>query len=415
MPGLSSLVREDTRTGSDSSQQADKKTIQVYMMDLWSFIPYYVAHLCGRLREEAVNVILGSARYHLDRNYFDKVGLIPDHALLDFGGALKSGALRRIVKSFEYVINLLALIVRFSISRPDILHVQFMPFLERGLPFELWFMKLVQQLGIRVVYTVHNLTPQNSPDSHRDVYERAYRNADMLICHGEEARTQLIQDFHIPSVKIKVIPHGPLFAEKPDVSPREARFRLGLAPDEPLVASLGVISEYKGIPFLLDAWKSVVTSGTMGRLLVAGTGDPRLLAAISTKVVAENLESSVDLWLRFIPVEQLPLLYQAADILVYPYMNCTTSGALLTGLNYGKPIVATNLPFFREHLRNGESSILVEYGDIEGLAAALGKLIRHPESSRGFSEPVPTETSPPKSWSQIAETTRLCYESLLKS
>lgn len=394
------------------STPGNKKAISVYMLELWSFIPYYIAQLCASLQAEQVNVTLGSARYHLDRAYFRKVGLAPDPALLDWGGAIQFGPLRRLVKSCEYLFNLMTLALRFTYSRPDILHVQFLPFLERGLAFELWFVKLVQHLNVRVIYTVHNVTPQDAPHQHKSLYQRVYRMADGLICHGEEARTQLIRDFGIADKKIWVIPHGSLFAEKPKISPQEARKKLGLPVEEPLVLCLGVISKYKGIPFLLEAWKRVLNSGVKGRLLIAGTGDPALLSLIREKVSSEGLASSVGLRLEFISVEELPLLHQAADILVYPYMAGTTSGALLTGLNYQKAVVATNLPFFREHLRTGRDALLVPYGDVCGWAQTLSNLLRDKDERERLGRSIGTARLAELSWSNIACATSKCYRAV---
>lgn len=391
---------------------AKKPPIRAYLMDMWSFIPYYIGELCAALREQSVDATLGSVRYHLDRNYFRKCGLIPDRFLFDAGGALRSGRARRIFKSAEYLFNLLTLALRFSISKPDILHVQYLPFLERGFAFEIWFLRWVRLLGIGVVCTVHNLTRQDAPDRNLPLYRRVYRLADALICHGEEARVRLMREFDISRDRISVIPHGPLFDGKPAKSASEARAAVGLPSTGPVVLCLGVISEYKGIPFLLDAWKRFTDSGGSGRLLIAGTGNARVLAEIREKAAPQP---SVELRLEFIPVEQLPLLCQSADILVYPYKAGTTSGALLTGLNYGKAIVATTLPFFREYLRDEETALLVEYGDVSALASALLELIGHPEKRERLAAALQRESPRTVSWKEIAAKTRACYENVLKN
>jgi glycosyltransferase involved in cell wall biosynthesis len=389
-----------------------RRKLCVYMMDLWSFIPYYMADLCSHLAAETVEVKLGSARYHLDRQYFQKAGLTPDRFLLDAGGGIRSNFLRRLVKSGEYLVNLLLLGMRFAVSRPDILHVQYLPFLERGFKFEIWFLKWTRRLGIRLVYTVHNVTRQDAPHQGIDLFRRAYHMADALICHGEQAQAELIRDFGIAKKKIWVIPHGPLFDDGPRLTPKEARVKLGFE-DEPLVLCLGVISEYKGLPFLLDGWKELKAAGTEGKLLIAGTGDQRVLSEIGAKVAADSLSGSVSLWLQFVPVEQLPLLYQAADILVYPYKAGTTSGALLTGLNYRKAVVATRLPFFQEYLKDGENALLVDYGATNDLAAALKTLIEQPQRRAQLASALTRQTAQGIGWPEIARETRQCYEATL--
>lgn len=390
------------------------RRLRVYMMDMWSFIPYYVARLTASLAGEFVDVTLGSVRYHLDRDYFHKAGLKPDRMLLDTGGRFKSHSLRRLTKSCEYLANLSLLALRFSVSKPDILHVQYMPFLERRFWFEMWFLRWVRRRGIPIVYTAHNVTRQDRPGEGRDLYRRVYHSVDALICHGEDARRELIQDFGVNEERIWIIPHGPLFDDRPQVSPQDARVALGLPVDEPLVLLLGVISEYKGVPFLLDAWRRFKQAGGRGHLLVAGTGDAGVLTKIQEKVAAEKLES-VELRLSFVPVEQLPLLHEAADILVYPYSAGTTSGALLTGLKYGKAMITTRLPFFKEHLEDGKTAVMVDYGDCDALAASLLDLTRRPDERQRLGNAQLRQSSQEVTWDEIAKKTRACYESVLNS
>jgi glycosyltransferase involved in cell wall biosynthesis len=413
MAPTEAIQRGDTPERGPAAQS--QAPLCVYVMDLWSFIPYYMARLCASLREQGIDARLGSVRYHLERNYFRSVGIRPDLWLFDNGGIIRNSLLRRIVKSIEYVLNLCLLGLRFVKSAPAILHVQYLRFLDRGFPFEIWFLKWARHLGVRIVYTVHNVTYPDAPDRHKPLYGRAYRMADALICHGTDARARLIQDFGIPAERIWVIPHGPLFDERPTVSPREARAKLALPESETLVLSAGVISEYKGVPFLLDAWKRLIESGVKGRLLIAGTGDPRLLSSIREKVLANGMESSVDLWLHFIPVDQLPLIYQAADILVYPYEAGTTSGAFLTGMNYGKAIVGTPLPYFLEHLTHGQEALFVDYGDVDGLARTLAQLIDDPGQRDQLGRAVTSHTETHESWNSIASATIECYEAILRT
>lgn len=414
MPLASETERqaEPARTTRIAGSGATRKPC-VYVMDLWSFIPYYMARLCTALSSEAIQVTVGTVRYHLDRDYFQNAGVRPDTLLIDAGGAVRIPSLRRLIKSCEYLLNLSLLALRFLFSRPDILHVQYLPFLERGWRFELWLVQWSRWLGIRVVYTVHNVTRQDAPDSWRPLFQRAYSLAGVLICHGDAAREELMQDFHIADERIWIIPHGPLFDEAERTSTLEARLKLNLPPDQPIVLCLGVISEYKGIPFLLDAWKLIQRKGSQARLIIAGTGDPNVLSAIRQQVENEGLKSTVDLRLQFVPVEQMAFFYQASDILVYPYKAGTTSGALLTGLNYHKAVVATTLPFFQEYLKHKETGLLCDYGDVESLASALSTLLEQPQERARLAASLTRESSRGIGWDEIARKTLECYQAAL--
>src|SRR5262249_32295149 len=52
--------------------------------------------------------------------------------------------------------------------------------------------------------------------------------------------------------------------------------------------------------------------------------------------------------------------------------------AVLEAMACGVPVVATSVPGTREAVRHGETGLLVELGDVAGLAAALSTLIADP-------------------------------------
>ena len=53
--------------------------------------------------------------------------------------------------------------------------------------------------------------------------------------------------------------------------------------------------------------------------------------------------------------------------------------AALEAMAMGVPVVATRVTGTREAVRHGETGLLVELGDVAGLAAALALLIGHPD------------------------------------
>ena len=174
----------------------------------------------------------------------------------------------------------------------------------------------------------------------------------------------------------------------------------------------GVIVPYKGIEFLLDSWKNVSSSAC---LVIAGRGKKALLEKLKKKVNEQGPEQmrNIRLDLEFISPELLPYYYQAADIIVYPYRQITTSGALMTGLGYGKAIVATNLPAFSEMLTNDENALLVEYGDAAGLAAGINSLVESSALRQRLGAQAELLMKTRYSWKQIALETRECYDTLL--
>jgi glycosyltransferase involved in cell wall biosynthesis len=372
----------------------------VFMMDLLCTVPYYTGHLCGALAAHPVEITLGSITYHLDPSYFSSIGIRNAPGPLDIVGKCKLGrSTRRVLKLIEYAANLLALAFR----KTDILHVHFLPLLNYRIPLELWLVRWMRWRGAAVVYTVHNLLPHDTGEHLLPGYRRLYESVDRIICHNAPAREQLIRRFGVEAARISVIPHGPLFNE-PQWTTEAARQRLAIPPGQCMALWQGFIKPYKGISFLLAAWARICRQKLNARLFIVGTGETAQLESIRDQVSAAGFEDDVELVFRFVSREELSAYYQAADILVYPYREVTTSGALLTGLNYRKPIVATTLPPFQELLDGG--AVLLEYGDVAALESALAHLIRNP-NERDHLAAALSNRQP--SWAAIAAQTLECY------
>ena len=181
-----------------------------------------------------------------------------------------------------------------------------------------------------------------------------------------------------------------------------------------LVLWQGILRPYKGVPFLLDAWKQVQAATGRACLAIVGSGGAELIRSIHEQVASLEIALSVRLELRFVSVEELADFYLAADILVYPYSEITTSGALMTGIGYGKAIVASRLPAFDHLLRDGDNAMLVSYGDVQDLARTLVRLIGEPGLRHRLGESARESHLSGPRWADIAASTARCYESALR-
>lgn len=391
------------------------RPIRVFVMDLLSIVPYYTGHLCAELQKQALlKVTLGAIQYGHDPSFFKRIGMPTDHALLDLSSFFPRSwnRFRRAAKGSEYLLNLLLLALRFSVRKPDVLHLQFLPLLKQRVSVELWFMNFVKHLGVPIVYTVHNVLPHESAGHDRERFQSVYRLADLLVCHDQSAKDRLISEFNIAPERVVVIPHGPMFSAGTHTDSAPVRESLGLPRDGCLVLFQGIIRPYKGVPFLLHSWKRAVEQGLRGTLLVVGTGEAELLAEIQREVSRLGLQSSVKLEFRFVSVRELDQYYKAADVLVYPYQAVTTSAALLTGTGYGKPVVATRLSTFQEILRDEHNALLVPCGDQAALAAALIRLGNDPELRARLATQLLASSAILPTWPEIAHQTAKCYARL---
>jgi glycosyltransferase involved in cell wall biosynthesis len=393
---------------------------RVLMFDLLPTVPYYTGRLSVALKRMTdVEIVLASASYAHDKTCFERIGLENSPGIVDFAYRLQTSTVRRALKLTEYLVNLALLSGKESGREPDIIHVQFTPLIERKLPFEVWFLQAARNRGIKLVYTVHNVLPHERGEQLRAQYEKLYSLVDEFICHDQTAKQRMISEFHIDADRITVIPHGPLFGtDSPmsSASDREvARIKSGLPLNQCVVLWQGIIRPYKGVPLLLKAWQVAKRDGLEGVLAIVGTGERAALADIRQQVRSLGIEASVYLDLRFVSVEELVAYHEAADVLVYPYSAITTSGALATGLNYGKAIIASDLPAFRHDLEHERNALMVPHEDVEGWANALLRITRDDDFRADISRQTAARNTAGAGWDVIASKTLNIYERCLRA
>jgi len=393
------------------------RRLRVCLLDLLPTVPYYTGHLCAALHKQSgIEVSLCVTTYSHDRTFFQRTGLHRRRGLLDFAGHLPASlkSLRRAGKLVEYIFNLIRLSVHFMFSPPDVVHVEFVPLMNYSLPFERWFLKLARLFGSKLVYTMHNVLPHDSHQRHRRAYAKIYRLADRIICHDEQAKNRLIAEFTVENDRISIIPHGELFSDKTQADPSSTPLPKTKS-KELVVLCQGIIRPYKGIPFLLHAWKVALQAGLQASLWIVGTGEESILRQIEQEAVALDLGSSVHFDFRFVSVEELSRYYQSADILVYPYSDITTSGALMTGIGYGKAIVATNLTAFEQMLQHEHNALLAPYGDVAEWASALIRVASDSHLRARLVQGLQDTQALTPTWSEIASETCHLYEQLVPS
>ncbi len=179
-----------------------------------------------------------------------------------------------------------------------------------------------------------------------------------------------------PDGLVRVVPMGvPL----PPAPPRdEARERLGLAPEQFVVLSLGHANPYKRLDVALRAFRRLADERKDARFVIAGSEAPGLGATLDRQIGYLGLGARVQR-LGFVEAATVADLLAAADCCVnlrYPSAG-ETSASLLRIMGAGLPVIVSDAGSFRE-LPAG-SAIVVPVGRIEEplLAEYLIELARN--------------------------------------
>ena len=112
------------------------------------------------------------------------------------------------------------------------------------------------------------------------------------------------------------------------------------------------------------------------RLWVAGDGPETCMLQQQT-----SADTRVE-WLGRIDDDELARRLRGADVFCAPSLYGESFGVvLLEAMAAQTPIVASDLPGYRNVARRGQDALLVEPGDARALAEALGRLLEQPTLS----------------------------------
>lgn len=281
------------------------------------------------------------------------------------------------------------LLKKIPVSKIDLIHIQH----EYGLydNHDTIFYNGLKNLGKPIVSTMH-ATGNKRIDSYiSDI-------SDRVIVHNEFCKRRFGLD-------CEIIHHG---CKPSDTMPKEEAMKV-LEIDEriPLVGYCGFISPYKGLETLIEAVSKIPKSALLmggGWHTESGTQYIAELNQMTQRLLPHRCK-----WLGFVPDEEISTVYGAMDIVVYPSVYSTESGALLMAISHGKAVIANRLPPFEEKEKLGT---LTTFKGVKSLTNKIRLLLKD-ESLRSSLEEGARTYAEANSWIKVAEQHKALYEDII--
>jgi len=212
-----------------------------------------------------------------------------------------------------------------------------------------------RSLGYKIVWTMHNLYPHDSqnPDLDRLVRLAITQLATAVIVHCDHARELVRQHFFRDS-EVFTIPHGHFIDPYPNTMSRaEARRQLGLSEDKFVFLFFGTVRPNKGVEKLLDAFANISDQDAV--LLLAARvysdyGVPLVEAAKRSPRIAVHTTS-------FFANEDFQVFFNAADVVVLPFVEILTSGSAITALSFLLPVIVPAIGCLPEVIDNSMGAL----------------------------------------------------------
>lgn len=209
-------------------------------------------------------------------------------------------------------------------------------------------------------------------------------------------------------------------APPPDYDRRAWRDRLGVRPDQALVAYFGLLSASKGVDLLLEAIATGREQPPARLLLIGGAAtapqDRAYAAAVAAQIERLGLRDRVIITGTIdAPTVSAHLL--AADSVALPFRDGASfrRGSLLAALSHGCAVITTSGPAASGALalRDGVNALLTPPGDRAALGAALARLAANPPL-RARLGAAARDLAAHFGWDAIARQHIRLYESLVR-
>lgn len=270
-----------------------------------------------------------------------------------------------------------ARLIRYAVTaKPKIFHILWnnkFEFFDRTL-----LMVFYKLLGKKIILTVHNVNAgrRDSKDTfvNRLTLRIQYRLADHIFVHTKKMKSELMEEFFVQQNRVTVIPFG-INNSVPNtaLTSSEARQKLGIRADEKPILFFGNINPYKGLEYIVAAFKQLVAEHADYRLFIVGRPNncESYWHTVREASREEVEKGRITIRSDYVPDEETELYFKAADVFVLPYRHIYQSGVLFLGYSFGLPVIAADVGALKDEILEGKTGFVFKPEDPIDLAATI--------------------------------------------
>ncbi|MBA3738288.1 MAG: glycosyltransferase family 4 protein [Actinobacteria bacterium] len=192
---------------------------------------------------------------------------------------------------------------------------------------------------------------------------------------------------------------------RPDLATEDIRQRHGFG-DRPLIVCVSRLVPRKGQDVLITAMRAVQRRVPEAALLIVGSGpDEARLRSLAERAPTRSVTFAGE-----VPEEDLPRYYAVGEVFAMP---CRTrlaglevegwGNVFIEAAACGRPVVVGDSGGSREALVHGETGLLVDGSEVEGVADALATLLEDPPYARRLGKNGRARVEREHTWPRVAE------------
>jgi len=189
----------------------------------------------------------------------------------------------------------------------------------------------------------------------------------------------LARELGVPASRVRVVANGVDPRRFRPLDRAEARARLGLDPEAPVLITVGGLVERKGIHRVMEQLPALQRQFPEITYLVVGEAGPE--GDWGARLKRQARELGLDARVRFLGAwspEALPMPLSAADVFVLASRNEGWANVLLEAMACGLPVVASDVGGNPEVVSHPGLGKVVPFGDGDALRRALEEALSAP-------------------------------------
>ena len=237
---------------------------------------------------------------------------------------------------------------------------------------------------VPTVVTIHDMSLRLYPRYHparrvllnAPLVDLAARRADAIVTVSESARRDIVRLYKLDPGRVHVVYEAaaPSFrpVRDPDVLER-IRARYGL--DERVILYVGTIEPRKNLPRLIEAFARARRAADLPHQLACVGPYGWLSRGIDEQIARAGVAHAVT-FTGYVPFEDLPALYSAAEMFVYPSMYEGFGLPVVEAMACGTPVITGRASAVAEV--GGGAVAPVDPLEVDALADTLVRLARDP-------------------------------------
>jgi glycosyltransferase involved in cell wall biosynthesis len=281
-----------------------------------------------------------------------------------------------------------------------------------------------RMLGKKITLTIHNVNAGkrdlNDSFLNRLSLRLQYRLCHHIFVHTERMKSELVSDFRIPKSKVSVIPFG-INNTVPNtaLSTEEAKQRTGVSSGDKALLFFGNIAPYKGLEYLVSAFKELLNKDRSYRLIIVGRpkGCDGYWKQNQQAIACSGIRDRIIQRIEYIPDELTELYFKAADVLILPYAHVFQSGVLFLAYSFGLPVIVADVGSLKDEIIEGQTGFVFKPRDSSDLARKTdeyfdSELFHNLETRRAQIKEYANERY---SWNKVAAITTAVYSNLFRS